>query len=62
MVLERSWYLAKEVKQSIKKEDVKAVVKRYERCLSINLAPTSHKPGELSVDDKYSGLAVDVAY
>ena len=62
MGVERSWYLSKQVDETVKKDDVKAVVRKCERCQSIDPAPTTHIPGELGVDEDWSRLALDVTH
>lgn len=60
--VERSWYLAKHVDETVKKDDVKEVVKKCERCQSIDPAPVSHTPGKLGVEKTWSRLAIDVTH
>ena len=62
MGVERSWYLAKKVDESVGKEDVKRVVRECQQCQSINPAPVTHAPGELGVEKKWSRLAIDVTH
>ena len=62
MGVERSWYLAKKIDESVGKDDVKSVVKNCDKCQSIDPAPVSHTHGELGVDHVWGRLAIDVTH
>ena len=62
MGVERTWFLAKKMDESVAKEAVKKVVRECQRCQSIDPAPTTHVPGDLEVDKKWSRLAIDTTH
>ena len=47
---------------SVTREDVKAVVKSCEQCQRIDPAPSTRKPGKLSVKSNWSHLALYVTH
>lgn len=62
MGVERTLYLARKLDPSVTKGAVKKVVGGCARCQSIDPAPVTHCPGELSVKVSWSRLAVDVTH
>ena len=62
MGVERTWFLAKKLDESVEKEEVKKVLRECQQCQSIDPAPTTHVPGNLEVEKKWSRLAIDVTH
>ena len=62
MGVERTWFLAKKIDPSVSKDSVKEVVKSCERCQSIDPAPTSHKGGDLGVNETWRRAAIDITH
>ncbi|GFR89469.1 Pol polyprotein [Elysia marginata] len=58
--VERTWYLAKRVNPTAKKEDIKKIVRECERCQSIDPARSVHESGELGVSRNRARLAIGV--
>ncbi|KAF2347666.1 Integrase catalytic core [Trinorchestia longiramus] len=60
--VDRTLYLARKMDPNISREDVKRVVRSCEQCQSIEPAPLKHEPGEVSVKNNWSRLAIDVTH
>ena len=58
----RSYYLAKQVYPDVNKNVVVDVVKSCQQCQSIDPAPVTHTPGEISIDKPWYRLAIDVTH
>ena len=62
MGVERTLFIARQIDPKVKRPDVVRVVKGCDRCQSIDPAPVTHKPGELSIDEVWCRIAVDVTH
>ena len=62
MGVERSWFLAKKVDETVGKDEVKKVVRECQQCQSIDPAPTTHVQGNLGMGKTWSKLAIDVTH
>lgn len=62
MGIDRTLYLAKKLDPEVSRESVKKVVQCCDRCQSIDPAPVVHKGGEVSVENNWRRLAVDVTH
>ena len=62
MGVDRSLYLARKADPSVTREAVKAVVRSCHRCQSIDPAPVTHSPGQLSVGSSWKRVAIDVTH
>ena len=62
MGIDRTLYLAKKLDPEVSRESVKKVVQCCDRCQSIDPAPVVHKGGEVSVENNWQRLAIDVTH
>ena len=62
MVIEKTLYLARKIDPTVQRGRVKAVVSSCERCQRIDPAPVCHVKGELSVENNWERLAMDVTH
>ena len=62
MGVERSLYLARKVEPSVRRGQIEKVVRECQRCQSIDPAPRTHREGELSVDEHWKRVAIDVTH
>lgn len=60
--VDRSLYLARLVDPSIRREEVERCVRSCWQCCSIDPAPVRHTPGQLSVEESWKRLALDVTH
>lgn len=60
--VDRTLYLTRLLDPSVKRKSVESVVKSCRQCQTIDPAPSSHVPGELSVSDNWVRLALDVTH
>lgn len=60
--VDRSLYLARLVDPMVSRESVESIVKTCRQCQTVDPAPTTHVPGELSVADNWARLALDVTH
>ena len=60
--VDRTFFLAREMDASIKRDAVVRVVKSCARCQSIDPAPVSYETGQLSVETVWSRVAIDVTH
>lgn len=62
MGIDRTLYLARKLDPKVSRESVKRIVQCCDRCQSIDPAPVVHKGGELSVENNWKRLAIDVTH
>lgn len=60
--VDRSLYLTRLVNPSVKRECVESVVRLCRQCQTIDSAPSSYIPGEISVPENWARLALDVTH
>lgn len=62
MGIDRTLYLAKKLDPEVSRESVRKVVQCCDRCQSIDPAPVVHKGGEVSVENNWQRIAIDVTH
>ena len=62
MGIERTLYLANMVDPTITRDAVRRVVQSCDQCQSIDPAPSTHHAGELSINENWTRLAIDVTH
>lgn len=60
--IERTLHSARQVYPDVSREEVERVIKSCRECQSIDPMPTTWSPGELSVEDNWYRLAMDVVH
>ena len=62
MGVDRTLHIARKIDPMITKAEVKKVVKRCERCQTIDPAPVTHSKGEIGIYKNWSRMAIDVTH
>ena len=62
MDVETTLYAIRKVDQSVERKDVVRVVRKCERCQSVDPAPVNHRTGKLSVDRVCTRVAINVTH
>ena len=62
MGVDRTLFLARKLDPSIRRADVKEMIRGCEECQSIDPAPGRHEAGALEVDRNWNRLAIDVTH
>ena len=60
--VDRTLYLTQKLNPSVTRAEVKAVIRKCERCQSIDPAPVIHVPGDLGVAQDWKRVAIDITH
>ena len=60
--VDRTWYFCKMVNSQIKRSEVEDVVRRCKECRTVDPSPVSRETGDLSVENNWERLAIDVTH